>query len=162
VKANGSEKYEVMAEINMIPFIDIALVLLIIFMVMTPFLVKEQIKINLPKVKSAVSRVDREQKRIQINIAGNGAIYVDGETVAEEAVEDAIKRRLEDPENQPVEIAADKAVVFEKVVAVMDAAKRCGAQHLGVGVQHEESGGAKTSAPTPPVGKRPAPHRARR
>ena len=46
---NSGDKYALVAEINMIPFIDVALVLLIIFMVITPFLVRAQIKINLPK-----------------------------------------------------------------------------------------------------------------
>ena len=132
-----SEKYEVVAEINMIPFIDIALVLLIIFMVMTPFLVKEQIKINFAKTKANYS-TSAAHNQVQIAITREGAIYVDGGVVSPDGVYAAIKRRLTDPDNQPVVIAADKDVAFEKVVVAMDAAKRCGAKQLGVSVKHEE------------------------
>ena len=123
----------------MIPFIDIALVLLIIFIVMTPFLVKEQIKINLPKTKSVNAEVNTHNL-LQINISHAGLIYVNGEQTAPDAVFSAIKSRLTDPENQPVVIAADKDVAFEKVVVAMDAAKRCGAKQLGVSVKHDGDG----------------------
>ena len=132
-----SEKYEVVAEINMIPFIDIALVLLIIFMIMTPFLVKEQIKINFARTKGLYS-APTMHNQVQIDITRKGEIYVDGAATAADNVYQAIKRRLTDPENQPVVIAADRDVAFEKVVVVMDAAKRCNARQLGVSVKHDD------------------------
>ncbi len=145
----NSEKYEVVAEINMIPFIDISLVLLIIFMVMTPFLVKEQIKISLPKTHAVNSEVDTH-KLIQINISHAGSIYVDGEQVGEDEVTAAIKKHLVDAETQPVVIAADKDVAFEKVVVAMDAAKLCGVKQLGVSVKHDDGSVDKDTSPTPP------------
>ena len=120
----------------MIPFIDIALVLLIIFMVMTPFLVKEQIKIDLPRTKSVNTPVDTHHL-LQIDVASDGSIHVDGTSVAADGVYEAIRGRLTDAENQPVVIAADRGVAFEHVVVVMDAAKRCGAKRLGVSVKHD-------------------------
>ena len=154
MKVNTStDKYDVMAEINMIPFIDVALVLLIIFMVMTPFLVKEQIKINLPKTQSANTPVDNSHKPVQINITSQGAIYVNGDEVTEEQLYATVKQTLADPETQPVVIAADKDVAFEKVVLAMDAAKRCGAKHLGVSAMQDPSGAAKDApAPSPKTG----------
>jgi len=140
---SSSEKYQLVAEINMIPFIDIALVLLIIFMIMTPFLVKEQIKIDLPRTKSSSTPVD-EHRLLQVEVAKNGAIYVDGTSVPDDGVYEAIRGRLTDPENQPVVIAADRDVAFEHVVVVMDAAKRCGAKKLGVSVK-QEGGASKAS-----------------
>jgi biopolymer transport protein ExbD len=147
---SSGEKYQLVAEINMIPFIDIALVLLIIFMVMTPFLVKNQIKINPPKVKGAHSAIEG-RKRVQIDVARDGAIRVDGVTVGSDTIENALRRRLTDPENQSVIIAADRDVVFQKVVTVMDAATRCGVKHLGVNVKQERAGddAASGGAPRP-------------
>lgn len=151
----SSDKYDVMAEINMIPFIDVALVLLIIFMVMTPFLVKEQIKINLPKTQSANTPVDNSRKPVQINITSQGAVYVNGDEVTEEQLYATVKQTLTDPETQPVVIAADKDVAFEKVVLAMDAAKRCGAKHLGVSAMQDASGAPKDApAPSPKTGTR--------
>ena len=132
---SSSDKYTLVTEINMIPFIDVALVLLIIFMVMTPFLVKEQIKIDLPRTKSVNTPVDTHHL-LQIDVSQDGAIRVDGVSVAADGVYEAIRSRLTDAENQPVVIAADRDVAFEKVVVVMDAAKRCGAKRLGVSVKH--------------------------
>ena len=139
MKAASSEKYEVMAEINMIPFIDVALVLLIIFMVMTPYLVKEQIKINPPKIKSPGAEVNKHEL-VQIDITREGSYYVNGEATSAEGVYDIVQRRLKDPENQQVVVAADKDVVFDRVAQAMDAAKRAGATKIGVEVKHEGEG----------------------
>ncbi len=137
--ASSSDKYQIVAEINMIPFIDITLVLLIIVMVMTPFLVKEQIKINLPATKSAHDPVD-SKRLVQIDVTRDGVIRVDGTSVTDDGVYEAIRSRLTDPENQPVVIAADRDVPFEKVVVAMDAAKRCGAKRMGVSVKRGDTG----------------------
>ncbi|MEI8243146.1 MAG: biopolymer transporter ExbD [bacterium] len=151
---SSSEKYEVVAEINMIPFIDIALVLLIIFMVMTPYLVKEQIKINPPKIKSTGADVNKHAL-VQIDVTREGSYYVNGEATSAEGVYEIVQRRLKDPENQQVVVAADKDVVFDRVVQAMDAAKRAGATKIGVEVKHEGSaapggGSSRRSARTRP------------
>ena len=146
MKASSSEKYEVMAEINMIPFIDVALVLLIIFMVMTPYLVKEQIKINPPKIKTAGQDVNKHDL-VQIDVTREGAYYVNGESTSAEGVYAIVQRRLKDPENQQVVVAADKDVVFDRVVQAMDAAKRAGATKIGVEVKHEGTGPAAPVTP---------------
>jgi len=144
--ASTSDKYQIVAEINMIPFIDITLVLLIIVMVMTPFLVNEQIKITLPTTKAAHDTVD-SKRLVQIDVTRDGAIRVDGTSVSDDGVYEAIHHRLTDPENQPVVIAGDRDVPFEKVVVAMDAAKRCGAKRLGISVKHGDAG-ARSSADT--------------
>ena len=136
--SSSSDKYEVVAEINMIPFIDITLVLLIIFMVMTPYLVKEQLKINPPKTKAPGSKVDKHDM-VQIDVTREGSYYVNGEPATADGILTIVKRRLKDPENQQVVIAADKDVVFDRVVQAMDAAKRAGATKIGVEVKHVDS-----------------------
>jgi len=132
----GKGKYKLIAEINMIPFIDVALVLLIIFMVMTPFLVKSQLKVNLPKAASAEKAAD-EPNMIDVEIDKNGSIAVNGQTVPVDSVESALRAVLLDVENQPVVIHADGDVPFQSVVTVMDAAKKIGVAKLGVGVKQE-------------------------
>lgn len=119
--ASSSDKYQIVAEINMIPFIDITLVLLIIVMVMTPFLVKEQIKINLPATKSAHDPVD-SNRLLQVDVTREGAIRVDGTSVTDDGVYEAIRSRLcqaQAPQSrslprrcqtQPCEAPSDQAV----------------------------------------------------
>jgi biopolymer transport protein ExbD len=129
-------KSRIIAEINMIPFIDVALVLLIIFMVMTPFLVKSQLKVNLPKAESVDQAAD-EKDMIDVQVDKDGVISVNGQTVAPDMVEDVLRKVLLDVENQPVVIHADREVHFQAVVTVMDAAKKIGVAKLGVGVKQE-------------------------
>jgi biopolymer transport protein ExbD len=132
----GNGKYRIIAEINMIPFIDVSLVLLIIFMVMTPFLVRSQLKVDLPKAESADQAAD-EKAMIDVQVDKSGAITVNGQTVAADAVEAALRNVVLDVENQPVVIHADREVPFQSVVTVMDAAKKIGVAKLGVGVKQE-------------------------
>ena len=138
--AQRNGKYRIMADINMIPLIDVALVLLIIFMVMTPFLIKSQIKINLPraKLKEAVPRPE-QILQIQLDTAGN--VFIDGQTIAKDTLESRLRARLPDPQNQPVMIEADQDVKFQHVVTVMDAVKRIGVSKLGINVRHDPPSG---------------------
>ena len=133
--AQRNGKYRIMADINMIPLIDVALVLLIVFMVMTPFLIQSQIKINLPKAKLK-EKVPRPEQilQIQLDIAGN--VYIDGQTIARDMLESCLRARVPDPRNQPVMIEADRDVKFQHVVTVMDAVKRIGVSKLGINVKH--------------------------
>lgn len=132
--APGNGKYRIMAEINMIPLIDVALVLLIIFMVMTPFLIKSQIRINLPKAKLKET-MPRPEQIMQIQLDAAGAVYIDGQSIAKDALEKRLRARLNDPQNQPVMIEADKEVKFQYVVTVMDTVKRLGVSKLGINVK---------------------------
>lgn len=133
-KRNG--KYRIMAEMNMIPLIDVALVLLIIFMVITPSLIKSQIKINLPKAKLKAAVPHPEQiLQIQLDIRGN--VFIDGQAIAKDTLESHLRTRLPDPQNQLVMIEADRDVKFQHVVTVMDAIKRIGVSKLGINVRHD-------------------------
>src|SRR5258708_36103676 len=78
VQAGHREKFPLMSEINMIPLIDVSLVLLIIFMVVTPFLVSSQIKINLPK---AVSGIPADAEPVKIQVTKERNFYIDRQIV---------------------------------------------------------------------------------
>ncbi len=138
----GGGKYRVMAEINMIPLIDVALVLLIIFMIMTPFLVRSQLKINLPSSKAASEEAQRHLM-LQVQVDRQGVAYLDGQAVPVDLLEGRFRQVLRDPENQPVVIEADKDVAFQHVVTVMDIAKKVGAKRLAVCVKKTSEGGGR-------------------
>ncbi len=131
-------KHRIMNEINMIPFIDVTLVLLIIFMIMTPFLVRSQLKINLPSTRKTEPDLTRKQT-LQVQVDRAGTAYLDGMPVAPELLEGRLRQMLTDPEHQPVVVEADKDVPFQHVVTVMDAAKRIGAVKLAVCVKKQGS-----------------------
>ncbi len=133
--SKSSGKHRIMAEINMIPFIDVSLVLLLIFMIMTPLMVRSQLKINLPTTKDSQQDITRKET-IQVQVDRTGTAYLSGMPVAPDLLESRLRQLLTDP-NQPVVVEADKDVPFQHVITVMDAAKRIGALKLAVCVKKQ-------------------------
>ena len=128
-------------EINMVPFIDVMLVLLIIFMVTAPLITPSMI--NLPSVGKADRSPD---KFVQVLIDKDAKLQVkDGTSNA--SAQDTTKERLVDRVRQlqgtpgadgkaaPVVISADKNVKYESVVEVMDRLQRAGIERVGLSVQ---------------------------
>lgn len=122
----------------MIPFIDVALVLLIIFMIMTPFLVRSQLKLNLPTARAATEDLQR-QRPLQVQVDKQGVAYLEGQPVPSDLLMARLRQALTDPKHQPVVIEADRDVPFQHVVTVMDAAKTLGATKLAVTVRKTDS-----------------------
>src|SRR6266702_4017219 len=94
-------------DINMIPLIDVSLVLLIIFMVMTPFLVQQQIKVNLPHSVSATESPDRP---IVIMLQSHGELSLNGKGIATTSLEGALKSLLGTNAERAVLIQADRDI----------------------------------------------------
>ena len=126
------------AEINMVPFIDVMLVLLIIFMVTAPLISPSVI--NLPSVGKAAKAPERV---IQVLLDKNLDIEVrDGNQTRRVRLEElgaqvkTVQRSIGPAAHEvPVVIAADKTVAYERVVAVMDRLQRAGVQRVGLSVQ---------------------------
>jgi biopolymer transport protein ExbD len=122
----------IVAEINMIPLIDVSLVLLIIFMVMTPVLVRSQINVNLPTATGSAS--SDHTARVDVEVRKDGAVYVEGQPASAEQLGKDMAGRVKVEPDVTVVISADRAVVFDHVVKVMDAVKQAGVTKLGVSV----------------------------
>ena len=125
-------KKGIIADINMIPLIDVSLILLIIFMVITPFLVQSQIQVNLPKASEASKGGD--ENVITIQLAANGSITVEGRLVEADMLEKELALRLSRSYNKTVLVQADRTVSIDRVVTALDAAKKLGASKVGIGV----------------------------
>ena len=119
-------------EINMVPFIDVVLVLLIIFMVMTPFLVQQQVRVNLPQ---SVSSTEASDRPIVILIQKNGEMSLNGTAVGTSTLEISLKSLLAKDNDRPVMIQADRDLALQQVVTIMDIAKRLNVSKLGISVQ---------------------------
>ncbi len=129
-----------MNDINMVPFIDVMLVLLIIFMVTAPLITPSVI--DLPSVGQAARQPDRF---VQVIIDKNadlkvkdGAANASAETVGKKELADKVQRLVGDGaggSGVPVVITADKNVKYETVVQVMDTLQRAGIQRVGLSVQ---------------------------
>jgi biopolymer transport protein ExbD len=120
------------AEINITPFTDVVLVLLIIFMMTTPLLFQPEIKIKLPTAKKAETETD---KMIDIMIDSKGVIYVDHKKVGIESLQAAILPRVMSRPDIPVMVKADKEVKYDFVMRTIDAARQAGAKVFALGVE---------------------------
>ncbi|HNT97235.1 MAG TPA: biopolymer transporter ExbD [Elusimicrobiales bacterium] len=129
------EKNRIIAEMNMIPLIDVALILLIIFMVMTPFLVQSQLQVSLPKSSSPAA--PSEENAITVQITRSGGAIVEGKKVKMSGLERELILRLGKSRKKAVLVQADKDVTVEKVVEALDIARKLGAGKVGIGVMHE-------------------------
>ncbi|MBO7238523.1 MAG: biopolymer transporter ExbD [Elusimicrobiaceae bacterium] len=122
----------VMAEINMVPFIDITLILLIIFMVMSPMLVQMQLNVDLPK--SNAINTTAEDDVIRIEVQKNGSIRLENNTYNLKDLEQELILRMGKANQKTIMVEADKSVPIQTVVDVFDIAKKLGAAKLGIGV----------------------------
>jgi biopolymer transport protein TolR len=125
------------SEINMVPFIDVMLVLLIIFMVTAPLITPSMI--DLPSVGKAAKQPDAV---IQIIIQKDESLELkqlpagkESARAAINSVADQVKQLQAGQTNTAVVISADKSVKYETVVAVMDKLKRAGIERVGLSVQ---------------------------
>ncbi len=123
-----------MNEINMVPFIDVMLVLLIIFMVTAPMVTPSLI--DLPSVGKAGRQPD---KVIQVIINKDERLEIKGadatQTVSQRELAAAVKRAQDGDANAPVVISADRNVKYETVVKAMDVLQRAGIARVGLSVQ---------------------------
>lgn len=126
------EGRRVIAEMNMIPLIDISLILVIIFMVLTPILVQSQLTVKLPKAESGAP--PPAESTVNVQISRQGTVVVDGTPVRWEKLERELTLRLPKSAQKTLLVQADRAVPVEKVVTVLDVAKRLGVGKLGIGV----------------------------
>ncbi len=121
-----------MAEINMVPFIDITLILLIIFMVMSPLLVQMQLTVDLPK--STAITTQAEDDVIRVEVQKNGTITVMNKKLTLKNLERELILRMGKANKKTILVQADKDVPVQQVVDVFDVAKKLGAAKLGIGV----------------------------
>jgi biopolymer transport protein TolR len=131
-------------EINMVPFIDVMLVLLINFMVTAPRIVPGQVE--LPSVGQAARQPERF---VHVTVARDGALRVrdgtqggEGEPVALRELAARVRALQGDAAaSTPVIISADKRTTYEQVMQVMDTLQRAGVARVGLAVRHDGAGG---------------------
>ena len=129
------------SEINMVPFIDVMLVLLIIFMVTAPLIVTGVV--DLPTVGKARQRTEPHVIELVVGSDETLRMRVDGKDVAPLALA-AVAARVHEAQAgldaTPVVISADRSVRYETVVKVMDALQRAGIQRVGLSVKSQGPG----------------------
>jgi biopolymer transport protein ExbD len=120
------------SEINITPFTDVVLVLLVIFMITTPLLVQTGIQVKLPKVAQAETD---ESENITVMINSSGEIFLNGKKTDPENLKSNLTAQLANKPDQTVIVKADKEAKYDFVVNVIDIAKQSGAKKFALGVE---------------------------
>jgi len=118
-----------LSDINVTPFVDVMLVLLVIFMVTAPMM-QEGVDVNLPQAKG--KSLPTKEKRMTITITSKKEIYLNDRKVKLSNLEDRLKKLFQDRVNKELFLKADKVVPYGFVVKTMAAIRSAGIEQLGM------------------------------
>ena len=124
---------EIMADINMTPFIDIMLVLLIIFMVTSSVSLESGLDIDLPKTKSKTTA--KEGTAVIVSLDSSGSISVQGRSVVFEMLKKSISEALAVSKTDLVVFEGDQSSKLGIAIKIMDIAKEAGAEKFAIAAE---------------------------
>ena len=127
-----SAKRKLVSDINIVPFTDVLLVLLVIFMVTTPLIVQGQIQVKLPKASAQSSASVRP---LIVTLTAQGRLFLADQEVSLQDLPTLLGPRLKERTDKMVIINADRSVTHGRVVTVMDLAKQAGADRLAIATE---------------------------
>lgn len=128
------EEEDIITDINITPFVDVMLVLLVIFMVTATYIVAQSIPVDLPEAGTGEDVVTT----LAITITEDGAMYLDGEKVDEGKLRETIRRTRKDNPDLRVIIAADQRIEHGVVVHVIDLVRKLGVAKFAINIDAEE------------------------
>ena len=135
-----------LASINIIPFVDIVLVLLVIFMLTSATIVKASLKVDLPKAASGGAQVETT---LNLILAKEGPLVLNGEEMPSLAAAGVVVKReaTKNPKVQAV-ISADKGVYYGRVVELIDLVKANGVKAFALDVERGPAPGTSVTPGT--------------
>lgn len=127
-----------MAEINVIPLVDIMLVLLVIFIITAP-VITHSVKVDLPRVSHERNEVPPQA--VTLSLDADGALYWDQEPLAAESLDGRLERAVAEHPEMELHLRADQHTPYERLARVLTQARAAGV--LRIGFITEPEGGAK-------------------
>ena len=127
----GARPHRMITEINVTPFVDIVLVLLIIFMVTTSYIVRDSLSVTLPE---AATGDPQKVSLIALTLDKEGILSLNGETVEEGKLRDHLREQIKNGSVPEAVIAADKNVPHGKVVSLIDLVRSEGVRKFAINV----------------------------
>jgi biopolymer transport protein TolR len=122
-------RYDPVAEINITPFVDVVLVLLIVFMITAPMLAAGM-RVDLPKAGSARPLDPREP--IIVTLAKDGKLFVGRDEVSRAGLAAAVRAKIGDKGDRQIYLRGDRDVRYGEIVAIMDQLARGGLQKVAL------------------------------
>jgi biopolymer transport protein TolR len=120
-----------LSEINVTPFVDVVLVLLIIFMLTAP-IIQSGIEVDVPKTRT-VRQITEE--RVVISIDRQQKVYLGDSPINVNEIPERLRQRVADPQRQSIYLRADENVPFGAFATVMDAVKQAGITNISIVTQ---------------------------
>lgn len=130
------DRQRVMAEINITPFTDVILVLLIIFMITTPLILQSNIKVSLPEAASGKPLTSTRQ--INITVADDNSVYLDNKLITRKELRARVAVMHRENPDMEVILFADRMVKFKNIVAVLDDLNELGIKNLNIAAKVEQ------------------------
>jgi biopolymer transport protein ExbD len=126
---NLGEDEELKSEINVTPLVDVVLVLLVIFMVVTPLL-KQEVPVELPLAKSG--RQTQDLAQLTLSILADGSLLLNGEGIPREELTARLTGIYAARADKTIFLEADRHLLYDRVVEVMDECRAAGVTTIGV------------------------------
>ncbi len=139
ISGSGGHGRRALADINVTPFVDVVLVLLIIFMLTAPIL-QSGIEVEVPKTKT-VKEITEE--RLVISIDRKQRVYLGNDPININEIAGTLQQKVRDPERQSIFIRADQDVPFGAFATVMDAVKQSGITNVSIVTQPMDENAGK-------------------
>lgn len=121
---------EIMAQINIIPLVDVTLVVLIIFIVTVNHIMMPSIKLNLPQ--STRTKSSSGQESIHVSITSEGVVYLDDKVVSLKELEEKVGKMHRENPDQSVVVSVDKSTYFQRVIDALDRLNALGITKLDI------------------------------
>ncbi len=126
---SGGKHSELMSDINVTPFVDVMLVLLVIFMVTAPMMI-EGLNVDLPE--ASAKPLDSEKEHLIISINKQQQIFINDFEISVESLRNKLLKILQGRTDRDVFLKADKSIPYGTVVQVMAEIKGAGVEQLGM------------------------------
>ncbi len=133
VNVNKNED-DVIAQINIIPFVDIVLVLLIIFMVTSTAIVRAAIQVDLPKAANSGESV---AVTVNLVVTKDSELFLDGDLVNRQEAETRIKEKVSKDKDLQAVISADRSLAYGDVVSIIDFVKGAGVKTFALNIEKQ-------------------------
>jgi biopolymer transport protein ExbD len=131
-------KQKLVSEINITPFTDVILVLLVIFMVSTPLIYHANIEVKLPEAKSAKPESSATEGKIYITVTSEGIVYLEKEVVTKKMLKERMDTLHKKNPQLSVVLYADKAARFKDVVDVLDTLSQLSITKLDIAALNQQ------------------------
>jgi len=145
-----NEGAKISSDINVTPMVDVMLVLLIIFMVVTPMLQKG-VSVDMAKVDNPTPMEDADKEdALLVSITRDGKVYFGTEQITIDNLTTKVKDRLANKQDKRVYVKADMRTRFGGVVQVVDSVRAAGVDDLGLLTDQKKTAPNAPPAPTAP------------